>query len=138
MRITTNCEKFFKKWEYQTTLETCMQVKKQQLEPYMEQQTDSKLGKEYDKAVLSPCLFNLYTEYIMWNFGLDESQVGIKISWRNINSSRYAVYTTLMAESEEELKSLLKTVKEENEKAGLKLSIQKTVIMHLVPPFHGK
>ena len=138
MRITTNCEKFFKKWEYQTTLETCMQVKKQQLEPYMEQQTDSKLGKEYDKAVLSPCLFNLYTEYIMWNFGLDESQVGIKISWRNINSPRYAVYTTLMAESEEELKSLLKTVKEENEKAGLKLSIQKTVIMHLVPSFHGK
>ena len=115
-----------------------MQVKKQQLEPYMKQQTDSKLGKDYDKAVLSPCLFNLYTEYIMWNVGLDESQVGIKISWRNINSLRYAVYITLMAESKEELKSLLKTVKEENEKAGLKLSIQKTIIMHLVPLFHGK
>ena len=115
-----------------------MQVKKQQLEPYMEQQTGSKLGKEYDKAVLSPCLFHLYAEYIMWNAGLEEAQTGIKIFRRNINNLRYAVYTTLMSESEEELKSLLKRVKEENEKAGLKFSIQKTIIMHPVPSFHGK
>ena len=74
----------------------------------------------------------------MRNAGLDEAQAGIKIAGRNANNLRYADGTTLMAESEEELKSLLKTVKEENEKAGLKLSIQKTVIMHLVPSFHGK
>ena len=127
--ITTNCEKFFKRWEYQTALETCMQVKKQQLEPYMEQQAGWKLGKEYDKAALSPCLFHA---------GLEEAQTGIKIFRRNISNLRYAVYTTLMAESEEEIKSLLKRVEEENEKAGLKFSIQKTIIMHLVPSFHGK
>ena len=95
----------------------------------MEQRTGSKLGKEYIKAVLSPCLFNLYAEYIMWNPRLDEVQAGIKISWRNINNLRYTDDTTLMAESYEELKSLLMKVKEENEKAGLKLNIQKTKIM---------
>ena len=84
-----------------------MQVWKQQLEPDMEQRTGSKLGKEYIKAVLSPCLFNLYAEYIMWNPRLDEVQAGIKISWRNINNLRYTDDTTLMAENEEELKSLL-------------------------------
>ena len=78
--------------------------------------------------ILSPCLFNLYAEYIMRNAGLDEVQVGIKIAWRNINNLRYADDTILMAESEE-LKSLLMKVKEENEKAGLKLNIQKTKIM---------
>ena len=78
--------------------------------------------------ILSPCLFNLYAEYIMRNAGLDEVQVGIKIAWRNINNLRYADDTILMAESEE-LKSLLMKVKEENEKAGLKLNIQKTNIM---------
>ena len=81
-----------------------MQLKKQQLEPDMEQQTGSKSGKEYIKAV--HCLFNLYTEYIMWNARLDEAQAGIKIAWRIINSLRYSNDTTLMAESEEELKSL--------------------------------
>ena len=78
---------------------------------------------------MPPCLFNLYPEYIMWNAGLDESQVAIKISRRNTNNLRYADDTTLMAESEEELKNLLMKVKEESEKAGLKLNIQKTKIM---------
>ena len=80
-------------------------------------------------CILSPCLFNLYAEYIMQNAGLDESQAGIKTAGRNINNLRYADDTALMAESEEELKSLLMKVKEENEKAGLKLNIQKTKIM---------
>ena len=77
-------------------------------------------------CILSPCLFNLYAEYIMRNAGLDEAQAGIKIARRNINNLRYADDTTLMTESEEELKSLLMKVKEENEKVGLKLNIQKT------------
>ena len=94
-----------------------MQVRKQQLELDMEQQTGSKLGKEYFKAV-SPCLFNLYAEYIMQNAGLDETQAGIKIAGRNIKYFRYADDTTLVAESEEELKSLLIKVKKKSEKAG--------------------
>ena len=80
-------------------------------------------------CILSPCLFNLYAEYILWNTGLDEAQAGIKIARRNINNLRYADDTTLMAESKEELKSLLIKVKEESEKCGLKLNIQKTKIM---------
>ena len=80
-------------------------------------------------CILSPCLFNLYAEYIMRNAGLDEPQAGIKISVRNINNLRYADDTTLTAESEEELKSLLMKMKEESEKAGLKHNIQKTKIM---------
>ena len=80
-------------------------------------------------CILSPCLFNLYAEYIMRNAGLEEAQAGIKIAGRNINNLRYADDTTLMAESEEELKSLLMKVKEESEKVGLKLNIQKTKIM---------
>ena len=79
-------------------------------------------------CILSPCLFNLYAEYIVRNSGLEEAQAGIKIARRNINNLRYADYTTLMTESEEELKSLLMKVKE-NEKVGLKLNIQKTKIM---------
>ena len=78
---------------------------------------------------LSPCLFNLYAEYIMRNTGLEEAQAGIKIAGRNINNLRYADDTTLLAESEEELKSLLMKVKEESENIGLKLNIQKTNIM---------
>ena len=78
-------------------------------------------------------LFNLYAEHIMQNAGLDEAQVGIKIAGRNINNLRYADDTTLMAESEEELKSLLMKVKEESEKAGLKLDVQKTKIMATGP-----
>ena len=80
-------------------------------------------------CILSPCLFNLYAEYIMGNVGLDEAQDGIKIARRNINNLRYADDTTLMAEIGEELRSLLMKVKEESEKAGLKLNIQKTKIM---------
>ena len=79
--------------------------------------------------MFSTCLFNLYAEYILQNAGLDEAQAGIKIAGRNINNLRYAEDTTLMAESEEELKSLLMKVKEESEKVGLKLNVQKTKIM---------
>jgi len=106
----------------------CMRVRKQQLEPDMEQWTGSKLGKEYIKALYchpAYLIMWLNTEYIMWNTGLDEDQAVIKISRRNINNLRYADDTTLMTESEEELKSLLMNVKEESEKAGLKLNIQK-------------
>ena len=88
-------------------------------------------------CILSPCLFNFYAEYIMRNAALEEAQAGIKIAGRNINNLRYVVDTTLMEESEEELKSLLK-VKEESEKVGLKFNIQKTKIWHLVPLLHGK
>ena len=106
-----------------------MQVKKQQLEPDMEQWTGSKLRKEYIKTILSPCLFNLYAEYIIQNAGLESSQTGIKIAGRSINNLRYADDTTLIAESKEEQKSLLMKVKGKSEKAGLKLNIQKTTIM---------
>src|SRR5574338_144689 len=105
-----------------------MQVKMQQLELDMEQWTGSKLRKEYIKAVYCHPAY-LYAEYIMRNAGLDEAQAGIKIAGRNINHLRYADDTTLMAESEEELKSLLMKVKVESEKVGLKLNIQKTKIM---------
>ena len=95
------------------------------------------IGKRVcESCILSPYLFNLYAEHIMWNARLDKAQAGIKIARRNINKLRYADDTTLMAESEEELKSLLMKVKEESEKGGLKLNIQKT--KHPVPPFHGK
>ena len=98
-----------------------MQVKKKQLELDMEQQTGSKIGKGVRQScILSPCLFNFYAEYIMRKAGLDEAQAGIKTAKRNINNLKYADDTTLMAESEEELKSLLMRVKEESEKAGLK------------------
>ena len=86
-------------------------------------------------CILSPCLFNLYAEYIMRITGLEEAQPGIKIAGRNINILRYADDTTLMAESEEELKSLLMKVKEESEKVGLKLNIQKIRSWHLSPHF---
>ena len=112
----------------QLTWETCLQVKKQQLEPNMEQWTGSELRKEYVKAVYChpAYLTYLYAGYIMRNAGLDEAQAGIKIAGRNINNLRYADDTTLMAESKEELKSLLM---KESEKAGLNLNIQKTKIM---------
>ena len=102
-----------------------MQVKKQQLEPDTEQQTVSKLGN----VVYCHLAYLTYAEYIMRNARLDEAQAGIKIAERNINDLRYTDDTTLMAESKEELKSLLMKVKEENEKDGLKLNIQKTKIM---------
>ena len=84
-------------------------------------------------CILSPCLFNLHAEYTMWNTGLDEAQAGIKIAGRNTNNLRYADDTTLMAESKEQLKGLLVKVKEESEKPGLKLNIQKTKIMASSP-----
>ena len=87
---------------------------------------------------MSLCLLNFYAEYIMRNARLDKAQAGIKIARRKINNLKYADDTTLMAESEEELKSFLMKVKEESEKAGLKLNTQKTKIMHLVSSLHGK
>ena len=105
-----------------------MQVKKQQLESDMEQQIASKLGKQYIKAVYCHPVCLTYVEYIMQNAGLNEAQAGIKIARGTINNLIYADDTTLMAESEEELKSLLMKVKEESEKVGLNLNIQKTKI----------
>ena len=102
-----------------------MQVKKKQLEPDIGQKTGSKLGKELIKTILSPCLFNSHAKYIIQNARLDESQARIRIVGRNINNFRYADDTILMAESEEELKSLLMKVKVKSEKVGLKLNIQK-------------
>ena len=93
-----------------------------------------KIGKGVHQVyILSTCLFNLYAEYLMRNFGLNESQAGTKTAWRNINMLRYEDYNTLKAESDEELKSLLMKVKEESKKAGLKRSIQKTKIMASSP-----
>ena len=104
-----------------------MQVKKQQLELDMDW---FQIGKRIcQDCILSLCLFNLYAECIMWNPGLDEAQAGIKIARGNVNNLRYADDTSLMVESEEELKSLLMKVKEESENIGLKLNIQKTKIM---------
>ena len=89
-------------------------------------------------CILSPCLFNFYAEYIMRNAGLEDTQAGIQIAGRNINNLRYADDTTLMAESEEELKSLLMKVKVESEKVGLKLNFRKRRSWHPVPSPHGK
>ena len=112
------------------------QVKKQQLELDMEKQTGSKLGKEYVKVgcILPPCLFNLYAQYIMRYAELDEAQTGIKIAGRNIINLRYTDDTTLMAESEEELKSLVMTVK----KLVWNSMFRKLRSWHLVPSLHGK
>ena len=110
-----------------------MQVRKQQLDmkQHEHETTDwFQIGKGvHQGCILSPCLFNLYAEYIIRNAGLDEAQAGIKIVGRNISNLRYGDDITLMAESEEELKSLLVKVKEESEKVGLKLNIQKMKIM---------
>ena len=115
-----------------------MQVRKQQLELDMEQQT-FQIGKGVRQGcILSPCLFNLYAEYIMRNSRLDEAQAGIKIARRNVNNLRCADDTTLMAESKEELKSLLMEVKEESEKVGLNLTFRKLRSGHPVPSLHGK
>ena len=132
--ITANCGKFLNRWEYKTTLlascKTCMQVKKQQLElDIWNNKLIPNWGRSTIDCILLPCLFNLYIEYIIWNARLDESQVGVKISRRNTINLRYAGDTTLIAESEEELKSFLMNMKEESEKAGLKLNIQETKIM---------
>ena len=115
-----------------------MQVKKQQLDLDMEPDW-FQIGKGVCQGcILSPCLFNFYAEYIMWNAGLDEAQAGIKIAGRNINNPTYADNSTLMTESEEELKSLLMKVKEESEKVDWKFNIQKTKIMASGPSLHVK
>ena len=108
--------------------EICMQVRKQQLEPDMEQQTGSKSRKEYVKTVYCHPAYLTYMESTSWEM-LDEAQARIKIARRNINNLRYADDTTLMAESEEELNGLLRKVKEDSEKVGLKLNTQKTKLM---------
>ena len=95
--------------------------------PITSQQIDGERSMSF--YILSPCLYNLYAEYIMGNAGLDEAQAGNKIASRNINNLRYADETSLMAESKDKLKSLLMRMKEESEKAGLKLSIQETKVM---------
>ena len=143
--ITANYGKFFNRWEYQTTLlvswETCVQVNKQQLEPDWNNGTMDwfQIGKGVSRGcILSPCLFNWYAEYIMWNARLDQAKTEIKIAGRNINNLRYAHDTNHMAESEEELSSLLMKVKGESEKSDLKLNIQKLRSWHLVPSFYGK
>ena len=111
-----------------------MQVRKQQLKLDMEQQTGFKSEKEYIKAVYChPVYLTYMAKYIMRNAGLDEAQAGIKIARRNINNLKYADNTTLMAESEEKLKSFLMRVEKDSEKAGLKLSIQKTKIIASSP-----
>ena len=106
-----------------------MQLEKQQLKLDMKQQTGSKLGKEYIKAVLLPCLFNFYAEYLMQNAGLDEAQAGIKIAGRIINNLIYADGTTLMAENKDELKNLLMWAKQESLKNWLEIQLSKTKIM---------
>ena len=114
-----------------------MQDNKQQLHETMDW---FQIGKVVCQGcILSPCLFNSYAENIMWNARLNEAQARIKIAGRNINNLRYADDTTLMAESKEELRNLLMKVKEESEKAGLKLNIKKKQrSWHLVPSLHGK
>ena len=106
-----------------------MQVKKQQLELDLEQWNGPDWERNMSRLILSPCLFNFHADYIMESARPDEAQAGIKIARRNINNLRYSDDTILMVESEEELKSLLMKVKEESEKAGLKLNTQKTKIM---------
>ena len=132
--ILINCGKFCKRWELPDHL-TCLLRNL-----YAGQEATVRTGHgttdwfqigkgACQGCILSPCLFNLYAEYIMRNAGLEEAQGGIKIAGRNINNLRYADDTTLMAESEEELNSLLTKVKEESENVGLKLNIQKTKIV---------
>ena len=113
-----------------------MHVRKQHLELDMEQQTDPKWERSMSR--LHIVTLNLYAEYIMRNAGLEEAQTGIKVAGRNINNLRYADDTTLMAEGEKELNSLLMRVKEESEKAGLKLNTQKIRSWRPVPSLHGK
>ena len=127
--ITTNCGKFFKRWEYLTCLLRNLYAGQEATVRTQHGTTDwFQIGKGVRQGcTLSPCLFNLYVEYIMRNAGLEEVQAGIKIARRNINNLRYADDTTLMAKSEE-LKNLLMQVREEIEKLGLKLNIQKTKI----------
>ena len=135
--ITANCGKFLKRLEYETCLPRNLYAG-QEAAVRTGYTTDwFKIGKGVSQGcILSPCLFNL--EYIMQNAGLDESQIGIKTARRNIINLTYADNTTLVEEHEEELKSLLKRMKEESKKAGLKFNIQKTKIVAAGPITHGK
>ena len=125
----TNYGKLLERWEYQTVVpvswETCIQVSEQQLEPSMEKLTGSRSRKEYDRAICCHCLLNLYSEHIMRNARLDELWAGIRIG------GRYVDDTTLMAQSEEKLKNILMRVKEESERASLRLNIKKLRSFHL-------
>ena len=140
--ITTNCGKFFEMGipDHLTCLLRNLYAGQEATVRTGHGTTDwFQIGKgERQGYTLSPCLFKLYAEYNMQNAVLDEAQAGIKTDGRNINNLRYADNITLTAESKEELKSLLKKVKEEHEKAGLKLNIQEMKIMHPVPSLHGK
>ena len=130
--ISTNSGKFFERWEYHFTCLLRNLYAGQEAPVRTRHGTTDwfQIGKGvYQGCLPSPCLFHFYAEYIMTNTGLDEAQAGIKIAGRNINNLRYADDTTLMAESEEELKSLLMKVEDESEKVGLKLNIQKIKIM---------
>ena len=131
--VTINCGKFFKRWAYQTAyllLRNLYAAQEATVTTGHRTTEWFQIGKGVGQGcILSPCLFNLFAEYIMRNTGLEEAQARIKIVGRKINNLRYEDYTTLMAESEEELKSLLMKVKEESEKVGLKLNIQKTKII---------
>ena len=142
MWITTNCGKFLKKWEpdHLICLLRNLYAGQEATIRTGHGSTDwFQIGKGVRQGcILSPCLFNLCIKHIMRNARMDEAQAGIKIAGRNINNLRYADDTTLMAEREEELKSLLMKVKEESEKVGLKLNIQKTRPWHVVPSLHGK
>ena len=137
--ITINCGNFLRRWvpDHLTCLLRNLYAGQEATVRTGHVTTDwFQIGKGVRQGcILSPCLFKLYAEYIMRNAGLEEAQAGIKIAGRNISNLRYADDTTLMAQSEEELKSLLK---EESEKVGLKLSIQKLRSWHLVPSLHGK
>ena len=133
-----HCWKLLKRWEHQITWPVSWEI-------YAGQEATIRTGhgrthwfQTGKGCILSPCLFNSYAEHILRNAGLDEAQAGIKTARRNINNLIYADDTTLMAESEEELKNLLIKVKEESEKVGLKLNIQKLRSWYLFPSFHGK
>ena len=140
--ITINCGKFGRRWEYQTPWPASWEIcagQEATVRTVHGTADGFQIGKGvHQGCILSPCLFNFYAEYIMRNAGLEEAQAGIKIARRNINNLRYADDTSLMAEIEEELKSLLMKVKEESEKVGLKLNFQKTKIMASCPSHHGK
>ena len=129
--ITINCRKFWNRWEYLTLLLRKLYAGQEATVRMGHGTTDwFQIGKEVRQGcILPPCLFSLYTEYIMRNAGLEEAKPGINIARRNINNLRYADDTTLMAEREKEWKSILMKVKEESEKVGLKLNMQKTKII---------
>ena len=132
--VTTNYGQFFKRWEYQTTLpaswKTCIQVKTT-VKTRHETANWFKIGKGvHQGCILTLCLLKVYAEYIMWNAGLNEAQDGIKIARININKLRYADGTTLMAESKEELKSILMKMKEKSEKADWNSVFKKLRLWH--------